>query len=80
MGERVLHAPALHKGAIPNGNFLSVTYLLCLDLVELIQNSFLRWQVEYKVDGRHIHFHPKIVRVPLRVENFALMPIRPNSS
>ena len=80
MGERARHAPALHKGAIPNCNFISVTYLLGLDLVELIQNAFLRSQVEYKVDGRHIHFHPKIVRVPLRGENFALMPIRQNSS
>ena len=70
MGERE-HAPALHQGAIPNGNFLSVTYLLCLDLLELIRNAFLRSQVEYKVDGRHIHFHPKIVRVPLRGGNFA---------
>ena len=70
MGERE-HAPALHQGAIPNGNFLSVTYLLCLDLVELIRNAFLRSQVEYKVDGRHIYFHPKKVRVPLRGWNFA---------
>ena len=39
MAERV-HAAVLHQGAIPNGNFISVMYLSCLDVVELIQDAF----------------------------------------
>jgi hypothetical protein len=66
VAERARHAAELHKGAIPYGNCISVTYFICLDLVELIQNAFLCLQVEYKVDGRHIHFHPKIAHITLR--------------
>jgi len=45
------HATTLHEGAIPNCIFILMTYLICLDLVELIKSAyFYRLSTKSMVD------------------------------